>query len=102
MRQFFSSDLSGKHKKINKNYNRNNIDKLYEEDKEKDIIELMNKTLEEVYKIYISNKIPEFNLYNDLNEIKEKENEGNAYIDKFKKIALELIDKYKKAKKDPI
>ena len=96
LRQFFSSDLSGKHKKINKNYNRNNIDKLYEEDKEKDIIKLMNETLEEVFKIYISNKIPEFNLYNDLNEIKEKENEGNAYIDKFKKIALELIDKYKK------
>ena len=79
----------------------------------------MNKTLEDVYEKYINKKIPEFNLYNDLNEIKakenyinkeipefnlyndlkeikEKENEGNDYIDRYQKIALKLIATYKK------
>ena len=98
LRQLYSSKLSDKFK-INKDYNKNNIDKLYQENKAKDIIELMNKTLEDVYEKYINKKIPEFNLYNDLNEIKEKENEGNDYIDRYEKIALKLITTYKKRKK---
>ena len=99
LRQFYSSKLGDKFKKINKNYNKDNIDKLYQENKAKDIIELLNKTLEEVYEKYINKEIPEFNLYNDLNEIKEKENEGNDYIDRYEKIALKLITTYKKRKK---
>jgi len=99
LRQFYSSNLSDKFKKINKDYNKNNIDKLYQENKAKDIIELLNKTLEDVYEKYINKKIPEFNLYNDLNEIKAKENEGNDYIDRYEKIALKLITTYKKRKK---
>ena len=100
--QFFSSDLSGKYTKTDKNYNKKNIDKLYQENKAKDIIKLMNKTLEEVYKIYISKKIPEFNLAHDLNEIqeKEKENEGNDYINRYNEKALNLIDIYKKRGKN--
>ena len=95
LRQFYSSNLGDKFKKINKNYNKDNIDKLYQENKANDIIELLNKTLEEVYEKYINKEIPEFNLYNDLNEIKEKENEGNDYIDRYEKIALKLITTYK-------
>ena len=96
LRQFYSSNLGDKFKKINKNYNKDNIDKLYQENKANDIIELLNKTLEEVYEKYINKEIPEFNLYNDLKEIKEKENEGNDYIDRYQKIALKLIATYKK------
>jgi hypothetical protein len=99
LRQLFSSDLGRKFKKMNKDYNKNNIDKLYQDDKAKDIIELMNKTLEDVYEMYINDEIPIFNLTHDSNEIKEKENEGNDYIERYKKKALELIDKYKKRKK---
>ena len=99
LRELFSSDLGNKFKKINKDYNKNNIDKLYQENKAKDIIELLNKTLEDVYEKYINKKIPEFNLYSDLKEIKEKENERNDYIDRYEKIALKLITTYKKRKK---
>ena len=60
LRQFYSSNLSDKFKKTNKDYNKNNIDKLYQENKAKDIIELLNKTLEDVYEKYISKEIPEF------------------------------------------
>ena len=98
LRQFYSSKLSDKFK-YNKDYNKNNIDKLYQENKAKDIIELLNKTLEDVYEKYISEKIPEFSLLNDLKEIKEKKNERNDYIDRYEKIALKLITTYKKRKK---
>ena len=89
LRQFYSSNLSDKFTKMNKNYNKNNIDKLCQENKAKDIIELLNKTLKDVYEIYTSNKIPIFSLDHDLNKIKEKE--GNDYVDRYKKIALKLI-----------
>ena len=89
LRQFYSSNLSDKFTKMNKNYNKNNIDKLCQENKAKDIIELLNKTLKDVYEIYTSKKIPIFSLDHDLNKIKEKE--GNDYMDRYKKITLKLI-----------
>ena len=95
LRQFYSSNLGGHFKRVNKDYNKHNIEILIQKNKAKDIIELLNKTLEDVYEKYISKEIPEFNLYNDLNEIKEKENEGNDYIDRYEKIALKLITTYK-------
>ena len=61
----------------------------------KNLIEFLDKTIEDVYKIYISDekdKIPEFNLENDLGSIKEDMNEkGENYKIKYKKYALDLI-----------
>ena len=49
----------------------------------KNLIEFLDKTIEDVYKIYISeekDKIPEFNLKNDLSSIEEDMNEkGENY-----------------------
>ena len=60
------------------------------------MIEFLDKTIEDVYKIYISeekdNKIPEFNLKNDLSSIEEDMNEkGENYKIKYKEYALDLI-----------
>ena len=61
----------------------------------KNLIEFLDKTIEDVYKIYISDekdKIPEFNLENDLGSIKEDINEkGENYKIKYKEYALDLI-----------
>ena len=73
LRELLSSDLSGKFTQMDKKYNKKKIDILIQENKAKEIIKLLNKTIKEVYEIYINNKINEFSLDNDLKEI-EKEN----------------------------
>ena len=73
LRELLSSDLSGKYTKMDKKYNKKKIDILIQKNEAKEIIKLLNKTIKEVYEIYINNKINEFSLDNDLKEI-EKEN----------------------------
>ena len=94
LRELFSSDLGRKFKKINKDSNKNKIDKLYQKNKPKEIIELLNKTIKEVYEIYINNKIPEFSLDNDLKEIEKEKEIDDANI--FKTRAKKLMENLKK------
>jgi hypothetical protein len=78
-----------------KDYNKKNLKKLMSKGEPKNLIEFLDKTIEDVYKIYISeekDKIPEFNLKNDLSSIKEDMNEkGENYKIKYKEYALDLI-----------
>ena len=78
-----------------KNYNKKNIEKLMEEGEPKNLVDFINKTVEDAYSIYIregEDKIPEFNFENDLNEIKDEKNEkGESYKEKYKNIAKEFI-----------
>ena len=97
LREFLSSDLSDKHTKINKKYNKKNIDILIQKNEAKEIIKLLNKTLKEVYEIYINNEIPEFSLAHDLNIIEKKFE--NYYMNRYKEIASKLIVIYKKKEK---
>ena len=94
LRELFSSDLGRKFKKINKDSNKNKIDKLYQKNKSKEIIELLNKTIKEGYEIYINNKIPEFSLDNDLKEIEKEKGIDDANI--FKTRANKLMENPKK------
>ena len=58
----------------------------------KNLIEFLDKTIEDIYRIYINeekDKIPEFNLENDLTAIKEEK--GENYKIKYKEYALDLI-----------
>ena len=98
LRELLSSDLSDKHTKIDKKYNKKNIDILIQKNKVKEIIQLLNKTLKEVYEIYINNEIPEFSLVHDLNIIEKKF--GKYYMNRYKEIALKLIVTYKKKGKN--
>jgi len=89
LRELFSSDLGSKFKNINKDSNKNNIEKLYKKNKPEEIIKLLNKTIKEAYEIYINDEIPEFSLYNDLKEIEKKDGIDDANI--FKARAKKLI-----------
>ena len=94
LRELFSSDLGNKFKNINKDYNKNNIEKLYKKNKPEEIIKFLNKTIKEAYEIYINNKIPEFSLYNDLKEIEKNNGIDDANI--FKARAKKLMENPKK------
>ena len=59
--QLFSQDLSNRITEYSKDYNRKQIKLLYEENKAKEVIEIMNLTVKEIYEIYISNRISGFN-----------------------------------------
>ena len=95
LRELFSSDLGRKFKNINKDYNRNNIKKLYKKNKPEEIIDLLNKTIKEAYEIYINDEIPEFSLYNDLKEIEKNNGIDDANI--FKARAKKLMENPKKS-----
>ena len=98
LRELLSSDLSGKYTKMDKKYNKKKIDILIQKNKVKEIIKLLNKTLKEVYEIYINKEIPEFSLAHDLNIIEKKF--GKYYMNRYKEIALKLIVTYKKKGKN--
>ena len=100
LRELFSSDLGGKYTKMDKKYNKKNIDILIQKNEAKEIIQLLNKTLKEVYEIYINKEIPEFSLARDLNILEKKE--GNYYKNRYEKIALKLIAFQKKGKNDSL
>ena len=95
LRELFSSDLGRKFKNINKDSNKNNIEKLYRKNKPEEIIKLLNKTTKEAYEIYINDEIPEFSLYNDLKEIEKNNGIDDANI--FKARAKKLMENPKKS-----
>ena len=94
--QVFSEKVSVKCTLYDSNYNKNNIQKLYEENKAKDVIAILNKSVKEVFNDFISNKnSPGFNLPDDLKELKtkmEKDQDENIdkYLIKYKNTALNL------------
>ena len=95
LNEILSDTVSNRCKNHNKDYNKKNLKKLINNGEPKNLIEFLEKTIEDVYKIYISaekDKIPEFNLENDLISIEEDLNEkGENYKIKYKEYALDLI-----------
>ena len=93
--EVLSDSVSKRCKNHNIDYNERNIKKLLNKGEPKNLIEFLGKTIEDVYKLYISegkDKIPEFNLENDLIKIEEDINEkGLNYKMKYKEYALDLI-----------
>ena len=93
--EILSDSVSKRCKNHKIDYNERNIKKLIKNGEPKNLIEFLDKTIEDVYKLYISegkDKIPEFNLENDLVEIEEDINErGENYKIKYKEYALDLI-----------
>jgi hypothetical protein len=92
----FSEELSGRCSTFEnkKNYNKIQIDNLIEKNKAKEVINLLNKRLEEMYEIYITNdtnkKIEVYHLETDLEQIKLKN--GEDYAQMYKETALNLLD----------
>ena len=89
----FSEELSERcstfHDK--KNYNKEQIEKLYEKNKAKDVINILNKSLKEMYRIYImeNNEMNGYNLKYDLIQIEKKN--GKEYAQEYNKKAKEFL-----------
>ena len=118
--QLFSADLTNRIREFPKYYNRTQIKSLFEKNEAIEVIEIMNSSVKEMYEIYSSNKIKDYNLESDLKETAEKngkekehdsnsneegidegseneeeekgEEEGKDYKDKYKNTAEKLID----------
>ena len=88
----FSADISKRNSNFlrthPKDYNKNKIETLKKENKEKNVIEILNLTVKELHEKYIKNEIPGLNFENDLIQIEKKH--GIEYKDKYEKISLEL------------
>ena len=91
LRQIFSEDLSKKYVRFSPDYNRKQIEILYDKNEPKEVIDIMNKTLKEMYEIYISNQIDEFKLEKDLSEIESKAKKDILYECKIRETAKQLI-----------
>ena len=87
---FLLSEINGKYKSVQKNYNKEIIIKIYNENI-KELIDILEMTLLDVYKIFRdSNETNKLNGLEKLdiviNEVKNKEN-NEEYIKKFTKVA---------------
>ena len=97
IKDLFSSDLSEKCTKLTKDYNKQQIKELYQKNEAKEIIEILEKNVEELLKIYVNGDYASEGFYieNDLNEEKEKmiknEEEGiDDYAEHFIETARNL------------
>ena len=91
IKEILSMELSDRCKS-NKDYNKKQIERLYEENDAKEIIEILNKTVKDMYIDYISNNIDEFKFEDDLKNIKKKYENDTNYISKYKKTSIKLIE----------
>lgn len=99
LKEIFSSDISSKYKTFENNFNKKKIESLYLKNEAKKVIEILEKTVREMYILYCNDlKLEGFKtLSDDLPEIRkkmmesgEKEPEIQEYLKKYKEIALSL------------
>ena len=92
--EVFSADISKRNSNFlrthSNDYNKSTIETLKKENKEKNVIKLLNLTVKELHEKYIKGDIPGLDFENDLVKI-EKEH-GIDYKDKYEKMSLELND----------
>ena len=99
--EYFSGEVSKRCKHFEENSNKINIKKLMEKGKPEYLIDFLNKSIEDVYEIYIrqdENKILEFNFQNDLAEIEDEKKEGVSYKTKYEIYAQNFIRNIKEKK----
>ena len=78
-RDLFTMDISKRCSRSNPKDNINRIEKLYSQNEAVQVMEILNKSLSELYGEYMNNKIPEYSFENDLNLIGDK-NDTNYKI----------------------
>ena len=97
IKDLFSSDLSDKCTKLNKEYNKQKIKELYQKNEAKEVIEILDKTVEELLQSYINGDYENEGFYieNDLEKEKEKMiNNGEDNIDDYAKKFLETANNF--------
>ena len=92
VKDVFSEQLSSKCTRYTINHTINQIQIIIEENEAKEVINILNKTIKDTYLIYIgkNNKIPGFNLDNDLLSIEQRN--GEEYTKIYKNIAMNMIE----------
>ena len=110
-KEYLSSKISGKYNAHNKDYNKNQIDLIYAENENKDLIQFLEQNICTIYKEYISDEKSQIGIFkgfrkinDDLKYLKSKFNYDDDYIKEVKRISLNLeqIYKEKKNKNDKI
>ena len=71
-RDLFTMDISKRCSRSNPKDNINRIEKLYSQNEAVEVMEILNKSLNELYGEYMNNKIPKYSFENDLNLIEDK------------------------------
>ena len=71
-RDLFTMDISKRCSRSNPKDNINRIEKLYSQNQAIEVMQILNKSLSELYGEYMNNKIPEYSFENDLNLIEDK------------------------------
>ena len=97
IKDLFSSDLSDKCTKLNKEYNKQKIKELYQKNQAQEVIEILDKTVEELLQSYINGDYENEGFYieNDLEKEKEKMiNNGEENIDDYAKKFLETAKNF--------
>jgi hypothetical protein len=98
LKDLLSNDISPKYTTIKdkKNFNKEQIDKILKKD-DPELNEILNKTLNDMINLYVQEKVKN-DLYEDFSRIEDDkkeiinmyESDGEAYFNKYKKIAQEL------------
>ena len=89
VREILSVDLSNKCTQYQPDYNKKQIDLLFEKKEAINIIEILNKNLGDLYNDYLNGNISGFSLEGDLKILKEKK--GKDYIERVNKSIKDLI-----------
>ena len=86
IKDLFSSDLSKIYNKLNNNYNKKLIEEIYKENKAKEVIKILDKTVEELIQNYVNGdyKTEGFYIMNELIHDREKnpDDENNEEYEK--------------------
>ena len=110
-KEYLSSTISGKYNAHNKDYNKNQIDLIYTENENKDLIQFLEQNICTIYKEYISDEPSQIGIFkglrtinDDLQYLKLKFNYDDDYIKEVKRISLNLeqIFQEKRNKNDKI
>ena len=110
VKEYLSSNISGKYYAHSKDYNKKIIEKIYKENKMKNLIAFLEQNIGTVYDEYISGEASQNDIFKgmrkidaDLEKIKIKYNYDNHYINEVRRTALNLEqifsekkEKYKK------
>ena len=87
-RDLFTMDISKRCSRSNPKDNKNRIEKLYSQNEAVEVMEILNKSLSELYGEYMDNKIPKYSFENDLVLIEDKNDAKYkiSYQDKARKL----------------
>ena len=96
-KEYLSSNISGKYKVLSKDHNKNKIEEVFKENKNKDLINFLETNVNTIYKEYISieesqNEIFKglSKIYTDLDNINSEKKYEESYIKEVKRISADL------------